>query len=120
AFGLRKTHIILEPGIYFNHQGPANELYLGMYVKYIIQEQSHYTIFVQPFTASLGLFLRNQDAFVVKALLEWNGLGLGFAYDINALNSLVSASRGKGAFEFALRYIIPDYARRPYVKGGKS
>lgn len=120
SFGLRNTRVSIDPGIYFHQQGPAREIYLGTYVKYMIKEESHYTIFVQPFTASLGLFYRNQDALVVKAMLEWNGIGLGFAYDVNTFNTLVTASKGKGAFEFALRYLIPDYSRRPYTSGGRS
>lgn len=120
SFGIKNTRVSVDPGIYFYQQGPAREIYLGTYVKYMIKEESHYTVFVQPFTASLGLFYRNQDALVVKALLEWNGIGLGFAYDVNTFNSLMTASKGKGAFEFALRYIIPDYARRPYTSGGRS
>lgn len=120
SFGVRNSRIIIEPGIYFHQQGPAREIYLGSYVKYIIKDASSYTIFVQAFTASIGLFYRNQDALVVKAMLEWNGMGLGFAYDVNTFNSLMTASKGKGAFEFALRYTIPDYGRRPYVSGGNS
>lgn len=120
SFGIHNTRVIIEPGIYFQQQGPAREIYLGSYVKYIIKEQSQYTLFIQPFTASLGLFYRNRDALVIKALFEWNGMGLGFAYDVNTFNSLMTASKGKGAFEFALRYIIPDYGRRPYVSGGNS
>lgn len=120
SFGIHNTRIIVEPGIYFHHQGPANELYLGAYAKYIIKEQSKYTLFVQPFTASLGVFYRNRDALIVKALLEWNGVGLAFAYDVNTFNSLVLASKGKGAFEFALRFTIPDYERRSYMTGGNS
>jgi len=120
SFGVQNTRLIVEPGIYFNQQGPAREIFLGTYFKYIIIEESHYTIFVQPFTASLGVFYRNKDALVVKAMLEWNGIGLGFAYDVNTFNTLMTASKGKGAFEFALRYVVPDFSRRPYVSGGRS
>lgn len=120
SFGIKNTDVLVEPALYFYQQGPAREILIGSYVKYILKDESSYTIFVQEMTASLGLFYRNRDALIVKALFQWNGIGLGFSYDINTFSSLVSASKGKGAFEFALRYLIPDFSRRKYITGGRS
>lgn len=120
SFGVPKTKLLIEPGIYYFRQGPASEIYLGTYFTYKLQEQSDYTLFVNKMTASLGIFYRNKDAITLKALFQWQGIGLGFAYDINTFNSLVGVSKGKGAWEFALRYLIPDYSRRAYISGGRS
>lgn len=115
SFGIRNTHILIEPGIYFQNQGNARELFFGLYGKYIIRGESHITSFVQQTTVGLGLFCRNQDALVAKAMFEWNGLGVGFAYDFNLFNSLMTMSKSRGGMEVALRYVIPNL----YVRSSK-
>lgn len=108
SFGIQNTRVIVEPGVYFQQQGKAREIFLGLYGKYIIQGQSQITSFVKQTTVGLGLFYRNQDALIAKAIVEWNGFGLGFAYDFNLFNSLFDVSRSKGGFEIALRWLVPD------------
>lgn len=115
SFGIRNTHVLIEPGIYFHNQGNARELFFGLYGKYILRGESHITSFVQRTTVGIGLFCRNQDALVLKAMVEWNGLGLGFAYDFNLFNSLIKLSKSRGGIEVALRYVIPDL----YVRSSK-
>lgn len=115
SFGIRNTHVILEPGVYFHQQGNAREIFFGLYGRYIIKGESRITSFVQRTTVALGLFCRNQDALVAKAHVEWNGVGLGVAYDFNLFNSLVAMSRSRGGIEIALRWIIPDL----YIRSSK-
>lgn len=108
SFGIRNTHVLIEPGIYFHNQGNARELFFGLYGKYIIKGESHITNFVQQTMVGLGLFCRNQDALVLKAMFDWNGLGIGFAYDFNLFNSLIQLSKSRGGIEVALRWVVPD------------
>ncbi len=108
SFGIKNTHIIVEPGVYFQQQGNAREIFMGLYGKYIIKGQSQITSFVKQTTVGLGIFYRNQDALIAKAIVEWNGIGLGFAYDFNLFSSLLDVSHSKGGFEIALRWLVPD------------
>ena len=108
SFGITNTHVIIEPGVYYQQQGKAREILLGLYGKYIISGQSQITSFVKQTTVGLGLFYRNQDALIAKAIVEWNGIGLGFAYDFNLFSSLLDVSHSKGGFEIALRWLVPD------------
>ncbi|MCO5259826.1 MAG: PorP/SprF family type IX secretion system membrane protein [Crocinitomicaceae bacterium] len=108
SFGIRNTHVLVEPGVYFHNQGNARELFFGMYWKYILKGESHITNFVQQTMVGVGLFCRNQDALVIKAMFEWNGIGIGFAYDFNLFNSMVKMSKSRGGIEVALRWVVPD------------
>lgn len=108
SFGIKNTHVIIEPGVYYQQQGKAREIFMGLYGKYIINGQSQITSFVRQTTVGLGLFYRNQDALIAKAIVEWNGFGLGFAYDFNLFSTLLDVSHTKGGFEIALRWLVPD------------
>lgn len=108
AFGIRRTRMILEPGVYFHQQGNAREIMYGLYGRYVLKAESRITDFVQRTTLALGLFCRNKDALIAKAHFEWNGIGVGFAYDFNLFSSLISMSRSRGGMEFSLRWIVPD------------
>lgn len=115
SFGIRNTNVILEPGVFFHQQGNAREIFFGMYGRYILKGESRITSFVQRTTVALGLFCRNQDALVAKAHVEWNGVGVGIAYDFNLFNSLAAMSRSRGGFEVSMRWIIPNL----YVRSSK-
>lgn len=120
-FGIALTRFSIEPALHLNFQGPAREIVAGSNFRYHIREESSITIFVNQFSVYAGLFYRHLDALIVQAGFDWNGLHFGFAYDVNAFNSLISASKGHGAFEFALGWSMPDFSRRRYIKrGGRS
>lgn len=119
SFNVSETKFAIEPSIYFHSQGPAKELLLGAYAKYRFQESSQRTVFVDEIYVSFGLFYRNLDALIVKAYFDWKGLGIGFAYDFNVFNSLKSYSSARGGAEFSLRYVIQEFERRPYTRGGR-
>lgn len=112
AFGIRRTHVILEPGIYFHQQGNAREIMYGLYGRYVLKAESRITDFVQRTTIALGLFCRNKDALIAKAHFEWNGIGFGVAYDFNLFSSLMIMSRSRGGMEFSLRWAVPDLYKR--------
>lgn len=115
SFGIKNTHFMVEPGAYFHQQGNAREIFFGLYGRYIIKDESRITSFVTRTTVALGLFCRNQDALVAKAHFEWNGLGIGLAYDFNLFSSLISMSRSRGGIEVALRWVVPNL----YVNSSK-
>lgn len=112
SFGIRNTHLLVEPGVYFHQQGNARELLYGLYGRYILKGESRITDFVQRTTVALGIFCRNRDALIAKAHFEWNGIGLGVAYDFNLFSSLITMSRSRGGMEFSLRWVIPDLYKR--------
>lgn len=45
----------------------------------------------------------NAEAVVLTAGVDWNGISVGFAYDIN-VSELIAGSRSQGAFEIGLSY----------------
>lgn len=100
---LGNSHGAIEPGFYFNRQKNAQEILYGMYYRYTIVDGSKFTGRNKPFHMHLGLFHRWNDAMVVKSMLEWYTVALGFAYDIN-LSELSTASNARGGFELFLRY----------------
>jgi type IX secretion system PorP/SprF family membrane protein len=107
AFGIGNSNFIIEPGVYYQQQGTAREIFLGTYGRYILQEGSKITGNLERTSVALGAFYRFGDAFIAKALFEWSGLGVGFAYDFN-LSSLTSVSRARGGFELFLRWVMPS------------
>lgn len=114
--GIPNTRNAFVPGVFWNHQGPYNEILVGTYYKYTITEGSKITGYVKPFCASLGVFSRIKDALVLKAMLDWSDFTVGFAYDVN-ISKLTSYSNSKGGFELFLRYNIGDsflYSRYRY------
>lgn len=119
SFGIKMTKFTLDPAIYYHNQGPANELLLGSYVKYTFVEHSQMTDFVNEVTGSLGLFYRNLDALIIAARFDWHGLGVGISYDFNLFNSLIKTSKSRGGIEAMVRYVIPEFSRRGYMKGGR-
>lgn len=66
SFGIEDTRISVLPSIYYHRQGPANELLLGAYVKYLFREVSERTVFIDEISGSVGLFYRNLDALILK------------------------------------------------------
>lgn len=105
--GLGNSHLSAMPAIYFNRQGPTQEILVGSYIKKMIKEQSKYTSLMQASAVSLGVFYRNRDAVIIKLLLEkasWSG---GVAYDVN-VSSLSEVSKRKGGFEIFIRFTTPS------------
>lgn len=101
--GIQNTTSAFMPGIYYQNQGAASQLLLGSYYKLIFNSGSKYTAYEKPFSLSVGIFGRWQDAFVGKILLEWDRYSMGMSYDINTSN-LSSVSNFRGGFELFLRY----------------
>lgn len=105
--GIANSRGVIMPGVYFQRQKSAMEIYFGSYYKYIFHEGSRATGFTRPFSFAIGLFGRIKDAMVAKAMLEYDQFAIGFGYDIN-VSSLTEASRARGGMEFFLRFNMND------------
>ena len=114
--GLSNDKGAIEPGVYFNRQGTSMEILYGLYYRHQVNEGSYYTGRNKPFYLHFGLFHRWGDALIAKAMMEWNEVALGFAYDIN-ISSLTPASNAKGGFELFLRYkMFPSNTYRTKIR----
>ena len=101
----------LRPAFLYQYQSTATEMIYGNEFHYALTGSYGDTHFTP--AIFLGGWMRNQDAAIITAGLEYSNfrLGLGFDYNTSALNSV---SNGNGGFEVALRYINPYsvYRRR--------
>ncbi len=86
------------PSIYLYKQGKLKELDIGGVWSTTVNSMSIHNFFA-------GGWWRAGDAIVLKAGLNYNGVILGFSYDIN-LSKLRVASGGKGGLELSLIYKI--------------
>ncbi len=105
--GIKNTRGSLLPGIYYQRQGPTQEILYGLYYKYILSSGSKITGFTRPASLSIGLFNRFRDALVGKIMFEWDVISAGFAYDIN-ISTLADVSNAKGGFDLFLRFNLGD------------
>jgi type IX secretion system PorP/SprF family membrane protein len=101
--GIKNTRGAVLPGIYYQRQGTAQEIFMGAYYRYNLNEGSKVTGFSKPMSLSVGLFGRVKDAMVAKMMFSLDQYSAGFAYDIN-ISSLTEVSRARGGFELFLRY----------------
>lgn len=103
--GISNTKLSIMPAVFYQRQRTAQELLVGSYFRYMVQEQSRITGYNKGTFVSLGAFYRNKDAFVAKAMVEWSDFSLGLAYDVN-ISTLVNASSARGGFEIFIKYAL--------------
>lgn len=90
----------LVPGLQVSLQGKYREIMIGSSVKYtLVNRLGEYRALYA------GLFYRNQDAVFLSAGMDYQSWFFGVSYDIN-FSKLVPASRARGGFEIAIRYIM--------------
>jgi len=106
------SNVAFAPGFMYTRQGPAQEIYAGSLVRFLIGQDSKYTGFKQGAAVSFGGFLRAQDAVAAVVLLEFANYAMGFSYDINT-SKLKTSSNARGGFEVSLRFVTPN----PFGKG---
>lgn len=106
-FSPQHYNVSFSPRIKALLQGPSLEVNLGMMFRYLIQEGSKYTRRKKGFAISAGGYYRVGDAISPSVEIEFAGLTLGYAYDIN-LSGLTPASYGLGGSEFYLRFQNPN------------
>jgi type IX secretion system PorP/SprF family membrane protein len=105
--GIKNTNLALLPGVIYSKQGPSSELLPGMYFRYMLREQSKFTGYVKGASISIGTYARLKDAFIPSIQFEIAEYTIGLSYDMNT-SGLKSATSGKGGFEIALRYGVPN------------
>lgn len=99
----------LVPGLNLAIQGKYRELIIGSSVKYtLVNRLGEYRALYG------GAFLRNRDAAYLSVGMDYQALFVGLSYDIN-FSKLVPASRARGSFEVAVRYIINRFKPKKIV-----
>lgn len=105
--GLKNTPLSLHTSFLYFRQGPAQEIYFGTMVKYMLREESKYTGYVKGAAVSGGCYYRHRDAIVPAFMIEMGQYAFGVSYDVN-VSKLKSASFGRGGIEFAFRFVNPN------------
>lgn len=101
--GLKNTNMIILPNFLVKMQGGNRIINVGTDVKYIIQEQSHFTGFVNEMSVGMGAYYRVGDALWGTLQFNWTGFTLAMSYDLN-LSDLSVATNGNGGMELMLMY----------------
>lgn len=115
SYGVKNTHIDLQPQFYYFLQGKSTEMVSGLNVRYVLKEESKYTGLVKGAAVALGGYYRWKDAVIMAATIEHGSYTLGLSYDVN-VSSLRTASNYKGGFEISLRFTNPN----PFLYKGTS
>jgi type IX secretion system PorP/SprF family membrane protein len=109
--GVKVTSGVLQPGMYYQRQMKSNELLYGIAYKQLIRKASWETDNIKEIAFSLGIFSRLKDAIVLKSMVFYGPLSVGFAYDIN-VSRLSLVSNFKGGFETFVRYDLNNFNRK--------
>jgi type IX secretion system PorP/SprF family membrane protein len=112
-YGIPNSNIGLVPGFVVYEQGPAQEIDLGMKIRYALKQESKYTGINKGSAINIGGYYRVGDAAIILTQIEFAGYALGFSYDFNT-SGLTPASSGRGGFELSLRFINPN----PFLSSG--
>ncbi len=113
--GLKNTPIALKPSIYYANQIKAQEVILGMGIRYMLQESSKYTSLKKAMALNIGLKTRLGDAIIPYFAIEFNQFLLGISYDMN-YSKLSNATNSVGGFEITLSFTNPN----PFRSSGSS
>jgi type IX secretion system PorP/SprF family membrane protein len=106
-FGIPNSNFSIVPLLVVQLQGPSTELLTGAYIKYMIQDKSHYTGLKKGTSFSLGSIYRNKDAVSTNFVVEYDSYAIGASYDFN-ISQLKSVSKSRGAVEIFLRFVLPN------------
>ena len=103
SFKPENSRIAINPVLFFQKQGPANEIIVGCNTLIILQEASSQTSFTKSSSLTAGILYRVQDAIIVTAGLNFAKCSFNFAYDIN-ISPLITSTSSFGAIELCIRY----------------
>lgn len=117
VISIPETKWAFVPGFMYNRQGPAQEIYVGSLMRYLLSQNSKFTGFKQGAALYTGLYWRTRDAIAAKLILEYAGWAFGISYDIN-VSSLQTASQFRGGIELSLRFVAPNPFQSTY--GGNN
>ena len=93
----------LVPSFSLSTQGKYRELVVGSSVKYtLLDKLGQYRALYG------GLWYRNNDACILSVGMDYQRWFVGLSYDIN-FSKLTPASRTRGGFEIATRYILTRF-----------
>lgn len=99
----------IVPSFSLSFQGKYNEIITGTSVKYtLVDRLGEYRALYA------GGWFRNKDAGYVSVGMDYQSWFVGLSYDIN-FSKLVPASRARGGFEIAVRYILHSFKPKKIV-----
>ncbi|MCH2231452.1 MAG: PorP/SprF family type IX secretion system membrane protein [Crocinitomicaceae bacterium] len=99
----------LVPAFNFSIQGKYREMVLGSSIKYtLINKLGQYRALYG------GLWYRNRDAGFISVGMDYQSWFVGLSYDIN-FSKLTPASRTRGGFEIAVRYILTRFKPKKMI-----
>lgn len=97
------------PAINYSRQGTYSEFIIGSSVKYtLVDRLGEYRALYA------GGWFRNKDAGYISVGMDYQSWFVGLSYDIN-FSTLVPASRARGGFEIAVRYILHRFKPKKIV-----
>lgn len=97
------SRMSINPVVFFQKQGPSNEIMFGCNTLFILQEASAQTSFVKSSSLTVGVLYRVQDAIIINAGVNFENFCFSFAYDVNS-SSLTTSTHSFGAVELCIRY----------------
>ncbi len=103
----------IAPAVLYQTQTNASELIAGSEFKYRVGEEDVRSIANSLF---LGGWVRNGDAFMATAGIEFKGFRAGLGYDVTS-SKLKSSGSNVGGYEIGISYVQPnplDFARRVF------
>lgn len=106
-FGIKNSKLLLSPQFLYTRQGKQQEIIVGNVFKYILQEESKYTLNKKASAISLGVDLRLGDAMITSIMYEYSFYALGISYDLN-VSKLKAASYFRGGLELAIHFTTPS------------
>ena len=107
SVGLTNSNVAIVPSFMYFRQGTAQEINLGMNLRFMLKEESDYTDFIKEAALSIGVHSRVKDAISPQILLEISNYAIGCSYDVNT-SYLNKASNSRGGFEIMIRYMSPN------------
>lgn len=105
SFGISNTTMFIDPGVYFQMQGPSMEIMIGTDYKVMLSDGSKVTGNIKNSFVALGLFYRNNDAIVPRVIYGYSDFSLGMSYDFN-ISKLSQVTRSRGGIEFFLSWAM--------------
>lgn len=88
------------PSVFYFNQGQYNELFYGALLKRELNDINFRSV-------NFGLTNRSGDAVILRFGMEYQNFDIAFSYDLN-YSSLRIASRGIGAFELSVIYLLHE------------
>lgn len=103
----------IVPKLLYMRQGTQQLLYMGTFLKFVIQTASKYTNWRNEMSFDIGGFYRHNDAFIFATNFDYGTLKFGMSYDVN-ISKLRTASTYQGGIEFSL--IFTNLFRNSLIK----